>query len=135
MEEKVINDIKQILLLNLPSGGHALLYGSRARGDAHDGSDLVGDTLTSDRTASGRGLSLCYGCSHGIAACIAAGSAVVAGKALAHGTLALVNLHMELPSRGDQCDSDYQSNDGDYGGGDDYRTHAYPLRNSVRRSP
>ena len=39
MEEKVINDIKQTLLLNLPSGGHALLYGSRARGDAHAGSD------------------------------------------------------------------------------------------------
>ena len=39
MEEKVINEIKQTLLLNLPSGGHALLYGSRARGDAHAGSD------------------------------------------------------------------------------------------------
>ena len=39
MEEKVINDIKQSLLLNLPAGGYALLYGSRARGDAHSGSD------------------------------------------------------------------------------------------------
>ena len=39
MEEIVINDIKQSLLLNLPAGGYALLYGSRARGDAHSGSD------------------------------------------------------------------------------------------------
>jgi len=39
MEEKVIEDIKKTLLLHLPSGGYALLYGSRARGDAHTGSD------------------------------------------------------------------------------------------------
>lgn len=39
MENKVINDIKQSLRLHLPLGGYALLYGSRARGDAHSGSD------------------------------------------------------------------------------------------------
>lgn len=39
MEDKVISGIKQSLLLNLPAGGYALLYGSRARGDAHTGSD------------------------------------------------------------------------------------------------
>lgn len=39
MENKVINDIKQSLQLHLPLGSYALLYGSRARGDAHPGSD------------------------------------------------------------------------------------------------
>jgi len=39
MEEKVITGIKQSLLLNLPSGGYALLFGSRARGDARSDSD------------------------------------------------------------------------------------------------
>ena len=39
MEDKVINGIKQSLLLNLPTGGYALLYGSRARGDARSDSD------------------------------------------------------------------------------------------------
>lgn len=39
MDDKVINSIKQSLLLNLPTGGYALLYGSRARGDARSDSD------------------------------------------------------------------------------------------------
>lgn len=39
MDDKVINGIKQSLLLNLPTGGYALLYGSRARGEARSDSD------------------------------------------------------------------------------------------------
>ena len=39
MDDKVINSIKQSLLLNLPTGGYALLYGSRARGEARSDSD------------------------------------------------------------------------------------------------
>ena len=39
MDDKVINNIKQSLLLNLPTGGYALLYGSRARGEARSDSD------------------------------------------------------------------------------------------------
>lgn len=39
MESKVLLDIRQALLQNLPLGGHALLYGSRARGDARVDSD------------------------------------------------------------------------------------------------
>ena len=39
MDKMVIDSIKQSLLLNLPSGSHALLYGSRARGDARPDSD------------------------------------------------------------------------------------------------
>lgn len=39
MDKMVIESIKQSLLLNLPSGSHALLYGSRARGDARPDSD------------------------------------------------------------------------------------------------
>jgi predicted nucleotidyltransferase len=39
MDDKVINGIKQSLLLNLPTGGYALLFGSRARGEARSDSD------------------------------------------------------------------------------------------------
>ena len=39
MDDKVINSIKQSLLLNLPTGGYALLYGSRVRGEARSDSD------------------------------------------------------------------------------------------------
>lgn len=39
MDDKVINSIKQSLMLNLPTGGYALLYGSRARGEARSDSD------------------------------------------------------------------------------------------------
>ena len=39
MENGVVDKIKQTLLLSLPSGGYALLYGSRARGEAHPSSD------------------------------------------------------------------------------------------------
>lgn len=39
MKKNVLDSIKQSLLLNLPLGGKALLYGSRARGDARPDSD------------------------------------------------------------------------------------------------
>ena len=39
METTVINKIKALLKQNLPSGGKAYLYGSRAKGTAHEGSD------------------------------------------------------------------------------------------------
>jgi hypothetical protein len=96
---------------------------------AHDGTDLVGHALASDRTASGRSLSLCDCGSHGIAACIAACTAVVARKALADCSLTGIDIDMELLSgidQGDSHDQTYYCNDG---GGNDNRTHAYPLRN------
>ena len=37
--EKTLSDIKQLALAVLPEGGAAWLYGSRARGTAHKGSD------------------------------------------------------------------------------------------------
>ena len=39
MDNNVLDSIKQSLLLNLPLGGQALLYGSSARGDARPDSD------------------------------------------------------------------------------------------------
>ena len=39
MNQQVIESIKQTLHQHLPAGGHALLFGSQARGDAHANSD------------------------------------------------------------------------------------------------
>ena len=39
VKENILDMIRQSLLLNLPEGGKALLFGSRARGDADDSSD------------------------------------------------------------------------------------------------
>ena len=39
MRKQVLEKIRLSLSLNLPKGGHALLYGSRARGDARPDSD------------------------------------------------------------------------------------------------
>ena len=39
VKENIVDMIRQSLLLNLPKGGKALLFGSRARGDARDSSD------------------------------------------------------------------------------------------------
>ena len=38
-QAEVINNIKDVARETLPLGSHLLLYGSRARGDAHKGSD------------------------------------------------------------------------------------------------
>lgn len=37
--EEVINNIKSVARQSLPAGGSLLLYGSRARGEEHKGSD------------------------------------------------------------------------------------------------
>jgi len=39
MKEIVIDKIKQLLKQNMPADGKAYLYGSRATGEAHEGSD------------------------------------------------------------------------------------------------
>ncbi len=39
MDNQVLDNIKRTLMVNLPSGGQALLYGSQARGDARRDSD------------------------------------------------------------------------------------------------
>ena len=39
MNNQILDSIKQTLMLNLPKGGQALLYGSQARGDARRDSD------------------------------------------------------------------------------------------------
>ena len=39
MDKKVLNSIKQMLTVTLPTGGTAMLYGSQARGDASRDSD------------------------------------------------------------------------------------------------
>ena len=39
MKQSVIESIKQTLITNLPYGAKAWIFGSQARGDAHDGSD------------------------------------------------------------------------------------------------
>lgn len=38
-KSSTINEIKNTARKSIPKGGKAILYGSRARGDAHDGSD------------------------------------------------------------------------------------------------
>ena len=38
-EQEVLNDIRTVAKETLPEGASLLLYGSRARGDAHEGSD------------------------------------------------------------------------------------------------
>ena len=38
-EKEVFQKIREVAHQSIPSGGRALLYGSRARGDAHAGSD------------------------------------------------------------------------------------------------
>ncbi|MBO5796353.1 MAG: nucleotidyltransferase domain-containing protein [Bacteroides sp.] len=39
MKQSVIESIKQTLITHLPNDGKAWLFGSQARGDAHEGSD------------------------------------------------------------------------------------------------
>ncbi|MCF0207886.1 MAG: nucleotidyltransferase domain-containing protein [Bacteroidaceae bacterium] len=39
MQQKILENIKQTLSLNMPEGGKAYLYGSRARGDNRSDSD------------------------------------------------------------------------------------------------
>ncbi len=39
MDNQVLDSIKRTLMVSLPSGGKALLYGSQARGDARRDSD------------------------------------------------------------------------------------------------
>lgn len=39
MKQQVIDSIKQTLAQHLPNGGKALLFGSQARGEAHEESD------------------------------------------------------------------------------------------------
>ena len=39
MDKKVLDIIKQVLMVHLPKGAEAILYGSQARGDARNDSD------------------------------------------------------------------------------------------------
>lgn len=39
MDKRILEDIRQTLLLHLPQKAEAILYGSQARGDEHPGSD------------------------------------------------------------------------------------------------
>jgi len=39
MDKKVLDNIRQVLMVHLPKGAEAILYGSQARGDAHHDSD------------------------------------------------------------------------------------------------
>ncbi len=39
MDKKVLENIRQVLMVHLPKGAEAILYGSQARGDARHDSD------------------------------------------------------------------------------------------------
>lgn len=60
-QEYILKSIKESLLNNLPHSGRALLYGSQARGDNHEGSDWdVLIILDEERVSLTRNTSITY---------------------------------------------------------------------------